>query len=126
MSENITDWTDATNKYVKAVDNFFITVFDIYETRGKVGVLDGMKFLIHPNEGNHKTPHIHAELAEFKISISLIDFSIIAGNLPKRNTKAAIDWVKKNHDWLISEWDDTHEIKVRNILRKSKLLEVEE
>ena len=125
-TDTITDWRDFDDYRVISVDKFILEVFEVCEFRGRVGESKNIVFKIHPNEGNHYVPHVHAEFNKFSISISLMDYSIIAVSKEiKKNIKYAIQWVKDNIDWLRDDWDSMHEIKVRNVGRKS-LLEIKQ
>ena len=75
------------------------------EIRGSVGNCNGVKFVIHSNESNHSIPHVHAEYGEYGISIAIMDGTILAGNLPQRNQRTAVDWVIKHRDELLGKWN---------------------
>lgn len=122
-TDTITDFRDTDDIRVKKVDLFIQHVFEVYEIRERVGKVNNIVFYIYPNEQQHHKPHIHAKFNELDISISLIDFSIIAAskNLPEKNRRVAVEWVKENIEWLISSWDRMHQIKVREFGRKSML-----
>ena len=86
------------------IRQFFTDVFEIQEIRGIVGEYKQIKFFIHTND--HNPPHVHAKYDNYEISISLVDYSIIVGNLPKKNTNIAIKWIKKNKDKLLNYWNE--------------------
>lgn len=122
-TDSVTDFRDTDDYRVKNVDLFFQYVFEIYEIRERVGKINNIVFYIYPNEERHHEPHVHARFNEFEISISLISFLVIASskNLPEKNKRIAVRWVKENVDWLVSSWDKMHQIKVRDFGRKSYL-----
>ena len=126
-TESVPDFSDIDDLKVKNVDTFILNVFEVYEVRERVGQHNNIIFSIYPNEGNHHEPHVHARFNELEISISLIDFSVIASskNIPAKNKRYAMVWVKENYEWLVTRWDQMHQIKVRNFGRKS-MLEKEE
>ena len=82
----------------------FCKVFNLAEKREKIKVIkDGIVIEIRNKEEGHNIPHIHASYQGENISISLIDGKILAGNLPKRNAKIAVEWVMENMDLLRGE-----------------------
>ena len=87
---------------------FLYPVFDLYEQRGTVGNFKSIRFEIRPKEQGHPTAHIHAYYENLNISISLEDFSILAGNIPHKQSKIAVEWVKNNIDFLRSKWNEYH------------------
>jgi len=122
-TDTITDWRDFDDYRVRSVEKFIQDVFDVYEIRGRVGVINSIVFKIHLKEDNHNLPHVHAEFNNLSISISLIDLSIIVASkeIPNNNKKVAVKWVEDNIEWLRNDWDKMHEIKVCNVGRKSLL-----
>ncbi len=80
--------------------NFLYRVFDLHEQRGKVGTRGSIIFEIRTKEQGHNTPHLHAHYGSKNISISLTDFSILAGNIPAKQENIAIEWTKQNIDLL--------------------------
>lgn len=83
---------------------FLDDVFEIYEIRGKVGRENGVVFEIRTNEQNHSIPHVHASYGEHNISIGIESGIVFAGNLPKKNQKAAINWVLSHQEKLLNDW----------------------
>lgn len=92
--------------------NFFYPVFDLYDQRGNVGERDGIIFEIRPKESCHNVPHVHAKYQDKNISISLLDYSVLAGNLSKKQQKIAIQWTKDNIDKLKSKWNEYHQYRI--------------
>ena len=86
------------------IRQFLQSTFKIYNIRARVG--DFKKIEFHVRSGDHNPPHVHAIFDhKYQISISLIDFKVIAGNLPSKNQNIAIKWVKKNQNKLLNEWN---------------------
>lgn len=83
-------------------------IFDLYNSRGRVGQTKGITFEIRSKEAGHGTPHVHARYENKNISISLLDFSVLAGNLSDRQTRLAIDYVKENRNKLLEKWGEYH------------------
>ena len=82
---------------------FFYPVFDLREQRGKIGTRGSIIFEIRTKEQGHNTPHLHAHYENKNISISLIDFFVLAGNIPPKQESIAIEWTKQNIDVLKSK-----------------------
>ena len=108
------------SNYPKEIISFLNTVFEIYEIRGEVGYFNGIKFEIRTSEKNHCLPHVHAEYGEFKISIEIATGKILAGNLPNKNQKRAVNWVLENKDKLLTDWKNIT-ISAISHMTKSKL-----
>ena len=72
----------------------------------------GIRFEIRPKEKGHNVEHCHACYENQNISISLIDFSVIAGNIPIQKQRFAVEWVKMNIDVLRLNWDKYHCLEV--------------
>lgn len=108
------------SRYPKEIIFFLDSIFEIYEIRGKVGQVNGIKFEIRTNEQNHALPHIHAQYGEFNISIEIESGRILAGNLPKKNEQLAVDWVVRNRDKLMEDWKNIA-ISSVSMLTKSRL-----
>lgn len=109
------------SKYPKEIISFLDNVFEIYEIRGRVGNYNGIKFKIKTNETSHNTPHVHAEYGEFNISIEIETGKILAGNLPNKNKKIAVDWVLENKEKLLNGWKNIA-ISAMTNMKKSKLV----
>lgn len=91
---------------------FFYPVFGLREQRGKVGTRGSIIFEIRTKEQGHNTPHLHAHYGNKNISISLIDFSVLAGNIPAKQERIAIEWTKQNIDVLKSKWNEYHRYRI--------------
>ncbi|MCI6739377.1 MAG: DUF4160 domain-containing protein [Bacteroidales bacterium] len=90
----------------KEIIQFLHDVFAIYEIRGCVGSVKGIKFIVHSIEQNHVIPHVHAEYGKYHISIAIKDQKILAGNLPPKQQKIAQEWVKEHQQDLLSKWSE--------------------
>jgi hypothetical protein len=71
-----------------------------------------LKFIIRPKEAGHQEPHCHVEFGSNNISISLISFEVLAGNIPSHKQTEAIEWVKENLEVIKKYWNEYHEIHV--------------
>lgn len=72
----------------------------------EVGYEDGIKYIIHANEDNHRNdPHIHAQAQQENLRISLGDYTT-KGNMKSSLKRKAIKYVKEHHDELEKHWED--------------------
>lgn len=86
--------------------------FGLPEQRVKIGSRGAIIFEVRPREHGHNVPHIHAEYQGQNISISLMDFSVLAGNLPPKLQKSAIEWTKTHYETCKEKWNDYHKYEV--------------
>ena len=105
-----------TPKEIKA---FLMGLFELYEIRARVVEQNGISFNIYTHD--HNPPHVHIKYAEYEIKVSLVDFSIMKGNLPRNKQKEAVAWVKKNHKKLLNEWTKYTNLDCSAVLMKSGL-----
>lgn len=98
------EWMIAKCTLPNEIVDFMNSVFEIYEIRGNVGNCKGIKFEVRTNEMNHSRPHVHAKYGEYEVSIDIYNAEILAGNLPNKKQKIAIDWVSANKEKLLNEW----------------------
>ena len=54
----------------------------------------------------------HADYEDENISISLVDFSVLAGNIPDKQKKLAIQWTKDHIDFLRAKWNEYHRYRI--------------
>lgn len=92
----------------KEIIDFLREVFCIYEIRGRIGKENGISFEIRTREPSNHIPHLHAKYGEYSISVALDDVRVLSGNLPPKQEKMAIEWVKNHKDTCISEWSQVH------------------
>lgn len=90
--------------------NFFIweQILTGRATFAKVGTLKGIVFEIRTKEQGHNQPHCHVRYAGAEVSISLVDCSVLAGNIPTKQQKVASQWVEQNIDVLKKYWNTYH------------------
>ena len=99
-------WEIECFKYPADIRRFMTDVFEILNIRAQVDYVNGIKFIIHTNEANHSTPHVHAKYGKYEISISIETGEVLVGNLPAKNQKKAVEWVKNNRDKILNDWND--------------------
>jgi len=52
----------------------------------------------------HHLPHIHAEYQDHKAVFSLPEGEVLAGSLPRRQTKFVQGWIALHEDELLANW----------------------
>lgn len=92
------------SQYPKGITSFLDSVFEIVEIRGRVGYTNGINFVIRTDEKKHHIPHVHASYGKYNISIEIETGKVLAGNLPSKNQKLAVEWVKANKIQLMNDW----------------------
>ena len=95
-------------------------VFLITEIRERLEIVRGIKFEVRSREQNHSIPHIHASYDKYEISIAILDGRILAGNLPTKQQRLAVDWVKAHADELLEKWS-SFAMSATSIMTKSRL-----
>lgn len=65
------------------------------------GILILMYF--HDNK-KHNCPHIHAEYAEYEVSIAIEDGSVLSGEFPNSKLKLVQAWVEIHREDLLADW----------------------
>lgn len=88
-------------------------IFEIVLERKKVGELKGISFVIHPNEQGHNKGHLHAKYQGKEVVIAIPEGKVISGNIPVKQQRVACEWVIRNKDSLIEQWNElTNGIKI--------------
>ncbi|MCF6155502.1 MAG: DUF4160 domain-containing protein [Candidatus Brocadia sp.] len=54
---------------------------------------------------DHNPPHFHARYGNHKISINILDFSILNGYLPPRALGLIMEWAALHKDELLKNWE---------------------
>ena len=99
---------------------FMDDVFLITEIRERLEIVRGIKFEVRSREQNHSIPHIHASYDKYEISIAIPDGRVLAGNLPTKQQRLAVDWVKAHADELLGKWS-SFAMSATSIMTKSRL-----
>ena len=80
----------------------------------KVGELKGISLVIHPNKQGHNKGHLHAKYQGKEAAIAIPEGKIMEGNIPVKQQRVACEWVIKNSDSLIEQWNElTNGIKIQ-------------
>ena len=77
-------------------------------TFAKVGEFKGIVFEIRTKEQGHNTPHCHVSYAGKEVSVSLTDYTILAGNIPPKQQKQASLWMREHSDIFNKYWNSYH------------------
>ena len=85
-----------------------IRLFAIAEKREQVYREYGVTVEVRSREQCHNTPHVHARYNNFNVSIDITECKILAGNLPINQMKIAVEFVKKNQQFLLEKWRKYH------------------
>ena len=62
-----------------------------------------IQMIFHDNE-RHFLPHIHARYAGLKASFSIQDGTLLAGELPPRQTRLVQKWIELRREELAEDW----------------------
>lgn len=81
----------------------------LIDYRDTVYRMQGVRFEIRPAEMGHNVPHCHASYQGQNVSISLVDFSVLAGNIPKMKQGFAQGFVKANREVFKKFWNEYHD-----------------
>lgn len=100
--------------------SFMDDVFLITEIRERLAIVHGVKFEVRSREQNHSIPHIHASYDKYEISIAIPDGRVLAGNLPSKQQRIAVDWVKAHADELRGKWN-SFAMSATSIMTKSRI-----
>lgn len=66
----------------------------------------GIRIIIHPKENGHNIPHVHIQYQNKEVVCSLIDGSVIKGNIQHNKQKLAQEIVIQNMEYFIESWND--------------------
>ena len=88
------------------------TFTGVLSRRDTVERTHGIRFEIRPKEDERHVPHCHAHYQGQNVSISLVDYSVLAGSIPKDKQRFAVMWVQHNLDVLQKHWDKYHVLEV--------------
>lgn len=71
---------------------------------------DKVRIEIRKENVSHNTPHLHITHSDkIDVSISLIDFSILAGNIDRKEYKYYKKFLMQKKDKLIKIWEELNE-----------------
>ncbi len=61
--------------------------------------------VIRINFFDHAPPHLHAEHGGHEALFDIATGRIIAGHLPRRETRYVLEWILKNRTDLVRNWE---------------------
>lgn len=61
--------------------------------------------IIRINFFDHAPPHLHAEHGGMEALLDIRSGRVIAGGLPRRETRYVLEWMVKNRFELMRDWD---------------------
>ena len=71
------------------------------------GVDKDLRYFINSKEQGHNQPHVHITYRnQDRASISIINCSVLAGNLPNRALKVATARIEENRAYLLKYWNN--------------------
>jgi hypothetical protein len=54
--------------------------------------------------GHHNHPHVHVDYQEFKAVFAIPEGEILAGRLPRRQTRFVRNWIAEHEQELMDDW----------------------
>lgn len=57
------------------------------------------------NFADHNPPHIHANYGDHAAIFEIATGRLLAGRLPRRQTRYVVEWIVKNRPNLMRNWD---------------------
>lgn len=67
-----------------------------------VVVLGGVKIAVYA--GDHNPPHFHVLAADGEALVTIVGLRVLAGDLPPRKLRRALEWARKNTSLLADVW----------------------
>jgi hypothetical protein len=67
-----------------------------------IKIIDSVKVDLYSRE--HPPPHFHAIYAEYEALITIQDFEIYAGWIPKSKFSKVVGWAKENQEMLMENF----------------------
>lgn len=65
---------------------------------------EGIVVTMYREVGVHERPHFHVRYAEYRASISIEPLELLAGTLPRRQTRLVWDWAQRRQADLFANW----------------------
>ncbi|MBK2044853.1 DUF4160 domain-containing protein [Allofrancisella guangzhouensis] len=53
----------------------------------------------------HNPPHFHVRFGEYKCSVSIMNISVIVGELPKKQERLVLAWAEIHQKELLQNWE---------------------
>ena len=55
--------------------------------------------------GHHNHPHIHVEYQGFKAVFAIPEGNVLAGQIPRRQTRYVQNWIAEHEQELMDDWE---------------------
>ena len=68
-----------------------------------ISLFRGIKVMMYYDE--HMPPHFHAEYAEHRCVVDILEGCVIRGSLPSRQLKLVLAWSVLHQDELMQNWE---------------------
>ena len=68
-----------------------------------ISAFRGIKIMMYYND--HMPPHFHAEYAEHRCVVDILNGCVIEGSLPSRQLKIVLAWAVIRQDELMQNWE---------------------
>ncbi len=56
------------------------------------------------NYNDHAPPHFHAKYQDYEVTVA-IESEEVTGKMPRRALKLVFDWLDRNKDELLEDWE---------------------
>ena len=57
---------------------------------------------------DHNPPHVHVVSAAFQALVGIVNFEILAGEIPPAHRREALAWIRENSVMLLRRWEEYH------------------
>ena len=68
-----------------------------------IAIVDGVIIMIYPND--HIPPDVHAKFADSECRISIVNFEVMSGDLPKAKLRKVRAWLEEHVGEVSSAWE---------------------
>jgi len=66
----------------------------------------GIRVTMNYNDfGHHNHPHIHVEYQGFKAVFAIPEGNVLAGQIPRRQTRYVQNWIAEHEQELMDDWE---------------------
>jgi len=63
-------------------------------------------FVIRMYFEDHNPPHVHVVGPDFEAHVSIGDLAILAGEIPPKFSREALNWIAANKSSLLAKWEE--------------------
>lgn len=54
---------------------------------------------------DHAPPHFHAEYADYKCMVNILEGSVMSGSFPRKQLRILLGWTELRRDQLMQNWE---------------------